>query len=487
MTLVATLIIVIYSFCLAFIFCYSLVQLHLTWLYLTRTKQPLKPTIALQEWPAVTVQLPVYNERYVIERLLDAVTALEYPGEKLQIQILDDSTDDTTNLIVEKLKALTDTGINIEHIRRSDRTGFKAGALQHGLQTATGEFIAIFDADFTPFPDFLKQTIVAFTLPEIGVVQTRWGHLNRQYSLLTRLQAFGLDAHFTIEQKGRNNGNFFINFNGTAGVWRKTCILDAGGWHADTLTEDLDLSYRAQLKGWQFVYQQHTETPAELPAAMSALKSQQYRWTKGAAETARKHLKNVLTSSKTIVPKLHATFHLLNSGVFVCVLLTALLSVPILCIKQANPQLSWLYNLGVLLIGSMLSLTGFYWIASGISGKRAVRRFVPDFLLFLSMSMGMALHNSVAVLEGYLGRKTPFVRTPKYNIVQAQDSWSKNRYTLPGIGLLSWVEGLLVLYFLWGIWLGWHFQDYGLLPFHSMLALGFGLVFCYSIIHSRKS
>ncbi|MBB6612571.1 glycosyltransferase [Pontibacter sp. Tf4] len=487
MTLAATLVIVIYSLCLAFIFCYSLVQLHLTWLYLYGTRQQPKPTIAFDAWPAVTVQLPVYNERYVVERLLEAVAAFDYPADKLQIQLLDDSTDDTTYIISRKIKELAPTGIQIEHIRRRERTGFKAGALQHGLQTATGTFIAIFDADFTPAPDFLKQTIVAFTKPEIGVVQTRWGHLNKNYSLLTRLQAFGLDAHFTIEQQGRNNGHFFMNFNGTAGVWRKSCIVDAGGWHADTLTEDLDLSYRAQLKGWQFVYQQQTEAPAELPAAMGALKSQQYRWTKGAAETARKHLANVLTSSKTIAPKLHATFHLLNSGVFICVLLTAVLSIPMLYIKHDYPNYSWLFNLGAFLIISLFSLVLFYWIAAGVGGKRSFRQFIPDFLLFLSMSMGMSLHNSVAVLEGYLGRKTPFIRTPKYNIVQAQDRWQQKIYTLPGIGLLSWLEGLLALYFVWGIWLGFRLGDYGLLPFHVMLALGFGLVFCYSLVHSRKA
>jgi cellulose synthase/poly-beta-1,6-N-acetylglucosamine synthase-like glycosyltransferase len=206
MTLVATIVIVIYSLCLAFIFCYSLVQLHLTWLYLYRSPKQ-TPTIAPQEWPTVTVQLPVYNERYVVSRLIDAVAAFDYPKANLQIQLLDDSTDDTTTIISEKVKLLRQQGLTIEHVRRSDRTGFKAGALQYGLQSATGEFIAIFDADFVPSPDFLKQTIVAFTSPEIGVVQTRWGHLNRDYSMLTRLQAFGLDAHFTVEQQGRSNGN----------------------------------------------------------------------------------------------------------------------------------------------------------------------------------------------------------------------------------------------------------------------------------------
>ncbi|HEY4651676.1 MAG TPA: glycosyltransferase, partial [Pontibacter sp.] len=227
MTLTATIVIVVYSICLGFIFCYSLVQLHLTWLYLKKPRRTPTPTIVSQQWPLVTVQLPVYNERYVVERLLDAVLSFDYPPEKLHIQVLDDSTDDTTAIISRKLQSLAGNNIQTDHIRRDSRSGFKAGALQHGLQTAKGEFIAVFDADFIPAPDFLKQTIAAFTSPETGVVQTRWGHLNKTYSLLTRLQAFGLDAHFTIEQQGRNNGGFFMNFNGTAGVWRKSCIHEA--------------------------------------------------------------------------------------------------------------------------------------------------------------------------------------------------------------------------------------------------------------------
>ncbi|NDK56565.1 cellulose synthase family protein [Pontibacter fetidus] len=484
MTLVATIVVVVYSLCLAFIFCYSLVQLHLTWLYLTRSPKQ-HPTIVLQEWPTVTVQLPVYNERYVVARLIDAVAAFDYPKTNLQIQLLDDSTDDTSTIISEKLALLKQQGFSVEHIRRSDRTGFKAGALQHGLQTATGEFVAIFDADFVPSPDFLKQTIAGFISPEIGVVQARWAHLNPNYSLLTRLQAFGLDAHFTVEQVGRNYGNYFINFNGTAGVWRKTCIVDAGGWHSDTLTEDLDLSYRAQLKNWKFVYQEQTESPAELPSEMSGLKSQQYRWTKGAAETARKHLGNVLSSRKPFSTKLHAFFHLLNSNVFICVLLTAILSVPVLFIKVSNAQFGWVFKLGTLFIGSFLVLVFFYGVAA--NRRQQGFSFIVDFLLFLAMSMGMSLHNSLAVVEGYLGRKTPFIRTPKYNIVATQGSWQHKLYTLPGISLVTWLEGLLTLYFVWGIWLGINYSNYGLVPFHLMLATGFGLVFFYTLAHHKKA
>ena len=481
-------VLVIYGVCLAFIFCYSMAQLHLTVLYWLRRKNREKPYINPQrEWPSVTVQLPVYNERYVVERLLEAVAAFDYPPDCLQLQVLDDSTDDTTAIIEDKLKAYPH--LNVQHIRRPTRTGYKAGALQHALPLATGEFICIFDADFVPSPDFLKRTVVAFTTPHIGVVQTRWGHLNRDYSLLTRLQAFGLDAHFTVEQTGRSCGGHFINFNGTAGIWRKACIEDAGGWQADTLTEDLDLSYRAQLRGWQFIYMEEVEAPAELPADMAALKSQQFRWTKGAAETARKHLWRVLRSNAPFLTKLHAFFHLLNSAIFICVLLTAVLSVPILYIKHTSPVLSPVFQFGYALLLSLGALVVFYWSAQharSASAWRTTLRFVPEFFLFLSISMGLSLHNSIAVLEGYMGRKTPFIRTPKYNLVARSDTWRKRGYRLKGLSFVTVLEGLLALYFIYAIVLGLRWGLYGQLPLHVLLAFGFGTVFFYSLFHSRR-
>lgn len=493
MTILQLLLVAVYGFCLAFICCYSLVQLHLTYLYWTRRKAIPAPEAIPDPgytWPAVTVQLPLYNERYVVERLIDAVASLDYPRHLLQIQLLDDSTDDTSELIQQKIAHYTGSGLQLEHVLRPDRSGYKAGALQYGLQQATGEFIAIFDADFVPQPDFLKRTIPAFTNERIGVVQTRWGHLNRSYSLLTRLQAFGLDAHFTVEQTGRNKGGHFINFNGTAGVWRNSCIENAGGWQSDTLTEDLDLSYRAQLRGWQFRYLQAVEAPAELPAAMGALKSQQYRWTKGAAETARKHLGKVLHANMPFSTRLHAVFHLLNSGIFVCVLLTALLSLPMLYLKHSVPGLELLFAAGSLLIISLLALIGFYWTSlyqhTG-SAWQTTKRFIPEFFLFLSLSMGMSLHNTVAVLEGYLGRKTPFIRTPKHNLRNRGDAWREHTYAITRLHPVTLLEGLLTIYFGYGIMLGIRLEDYGLLPFHVMLTLGFGAVFVYSLNHSRRA
>ncbi len=481
----------VYGLCLAFLFCYSMVQLHLTILY-WRSKRHIdyKPVPqAPAVWPKVTVQLPLFNERYVVERLLKAITALDYPREKLQIQILDDSTDDTSAIIRQKLQELSAEGFAIDHLQRPERTGYKAGALQYGLAKATGAYIAIFDADFVPAPDFLKRTIPAFTDASTGVVQTHWAHLNKTYSLLTRLQAFGLDAHFTVEQVGRSKGGHFINFNGTAGVWRKQCILDAGGWQADTLTEDLDLSYRAQLLGWQFVYLEAVEAPAELPAAMGALKSQQYRWTKGAAETARKHLATVLQSDKPLLTKLHATFHLLNSSVFICILLSAILSLPILFLKQAYAGSDPFFSVGSFLVLSLLGLIAFYWTAlyqQHRSFWKTTAYFIPTFLLFLTVSMGLALHNSLAVIAGYTGKKTPFVRTPKHNLITAADSWRKGSYFMESLNLLTLLEGLLMLYFVAGIAAGVWFQDFVLFPFHFMLASGYGIVFFYSVIHSRE-
>ncbi len=287
----------LYLLVMLMLFIYSMGQLHLTFAYLKARKTIDETTPAIENYPFVTVQLPIYNEEYVIERLIDSICKLNYPAGKLEIQVLDDSTDESVKLIAKKIKAYQQQGINIKHLQRPSRIDFKAGALAYGLNQAKGEFIAIFDADFMPPPDFLLKTIPYFNTSKVGVVQTRWGHINKEYSLFTKVQAFALNAHFSVEQTGRNYSHSFINFNGTAGVWRKECIKNAGGWSAETLTEDLDLSYRAQLKGWEFKYLEDVESPAELPVLMPAIKSQQYRWNKGAAETAVKNLVKVLSSS----------------------------------------------------------------------------------------------------------------------------------------------------------------------------------------------
>lgn len=475
-------IIVIYGICLLFIFMFSLTQLHLTWHYLKSKKEPTIPTDNLMELPLVTVQLPVYNEKYVLKRLIDKICKLNYPKDKLEIQILDDSTDKTVDIIKSKLKKLAEKGLNIQYITRPNRKGYKAGALQYGMERAKGEFLAIFDADFLPGKDFLLKTIPKFQNDKIGVVQTRWGHVNQNYSLLTKMQAFGLDAHFTIEQTGRNHAGSFINFNGTAGIWRKSCIMDAGGWSADTLTEDLDLSYRAQLKNWKFKYLEQVVAPAELPVIMPAIKSQQYRWNKGGAETAKKHFGNVLKSNMRFIQKVHAFFHLFNSSIFLSLLITSILSIPMLYIKYSNPELEMFFYFGSIFLFGFLSIGFFYWIAAKVIQPKDYKSyFFKRFPLFLIFSMGLSLHNAIAVVEGLLGFKSPFIRTPKFNIFKKEDNWKTNEYIKPKFTFQILLEGLLCVYFTFGIVSGFQLKDYGLIFFHIMLALGFGIIFFHSL------
>jgi len=473
---------VLYTLALLLIFLFSLGQLHLTWHYRKKKPHSQPDPLDLTKAPKVTVQLPVFNERYVVERLIDAVTRFRYPSDRLEIQVLDDSTDETTSIIAEKVRELQNQGVAIHHIRRGSREGFKAGALQYGLELAKGEFLAIFDADFLPGPDFLRETIPYFQDSNTGMVQTRWGHINKDYSLLTRLQAFGLDAHFSVEQQGRSNAGSFINFNGTGGVWRKTCIQQAGGWSADTLTEDLDLSYRAQFKGWKFKYLENVVAPAELPVLMPAVKSQQFRWNKGAAETARKNLAQILRSGWKITRKSHALFHLFNSSVFVCLLLAALLSIPMLFIKNAHPEFNLLFNIGSVFLLGFFSIAYFYWTANKqVMHQQSNRYFFKIFPSFLTVSMGLSLHNSIAVLEGLFGFKSPFVRTPKFNIRHSQDQLRENVYIRHKIPFSTWVEGLLSLYFAFGILAGILLGDPGLMIFHIMMCLGFAIVFIQSV------
>jgi cellulose synthase/poly-beta-1,6-N-acetylglucosamine synthase-like glycosyltransferase len=483
------LLLVLYGLCLTFILGFSLTQFHLTRLARRAYRQRSgPPPPEPPRWPRVTVQLPIYNELYVVERIISAAAGLDYPADKLHLQVLDDSTDETVTLAAAAVARFRAQGLRIDHVRRPTRQGYKAGALAHGLLETDGEFIAIFDADFVPEPDFLRRTVPYFTTSNIGVVQTRWTHLNQEYSLLTELQAFGLNAHFLIEQVGRNLGGHFINFNGTGGVWRRQCIEDAGGWHADTLTEDLDLSYRAQLRGWRFVYLPWVAAPAELPAALDALKSQQYRWTKGAAETARKHLGQVLRSRQTTSTKLHAVFHLLNSTVFVAILLMAVLSVPLVFIREYVPEFKPVFRLASVCVLGFVPLTYYFYTAWRVANPTAgLGHFVSRFVLFLSVSMGLCLHNSRAVLAGLARKPSAFIRTPKMGLVKRQGTWQGHRYRTGRLDGMTVLEGLLTLYFLFGLGTGFYFANYGLLPFHGLLTLGFGLVFYYSLRHNRAT
>ena len=478
----AILITILYSFSLLYIFLFSVGQLHLTWLYLKNKKKIKEIATSSKTFqPNVTIQLPIYNEKYVVERLLDAVSKLAYPKEKLEIQILDDSNDETTEIILKKIESLRILKLDIKLIHRENRFGYKAGALGHGLKLAAGEFIAIFDADFIPEQDFLEKTLSHFLEPSTGAVQTRWDHINKDYSILTKLQAFGLDAHFSIEQGARNVAGSFINFNGTCGVWRKECIISAGGWSSDTLTEDLDLSYRAQLKHWKFKYLENISTPGELPVIMPAIKAQQYRWNKGGAETARKIFGKVLTSDFTVTNKVHAFFHLFNSSVFLSVFIAAILSVPMLFIKKDHSELTWIFDIGSILLFGFLSIAVFYWVATQQFQNHAGKTFFNLFPGFLMISMGLSLHNGIAVVEGLLGFKTPFVRTPKFNITRKSDPWKNNVYINTRLNIITILEGFFCLYFVTGIIAGFYLHIGILVFFHVMLAIGFGCVFYYSV------
>lgn len=480
------LIVILYLLPTAILFLYSCAQLHLVWHYWQGRRSPnnrVKPLEQYGEYPFVTVQLPIYNERYVIERLIKAVAHFDYPKHRFEIQILDDSTDDTVQIVATQVAHYQSLGFRVAHIRRPRREGFKAGALAYGLELAQGEFIAIFDADFVPTPDFLQKTVPYFSTSKVGVVQTRWGHLNESYSLMTELQAFGLDGHFVVEQGGRNAGGHFINFNGTAGIWRKDCINDAGGWESNTLTEDLDLSYRAQVRGWEFVYLEALTTPAELPVTMPALKSQQYRWMKGAAECARKNLWAVFkTPTLKTSTKIHAAFHLLNSGVFVAVLMMALLSLPTLIITHYLTDYDYLLGIFRYFQVSVLMLMAFYWTAH--HKHKTLWRLLWQLPLFLAVMLGLSLHNAIAVVEGYLGKKTPFVRTPKWGIVQKQDAWQQKKYLVRSLNFLTISELGLSIYFLAGIGLGLYWQSYQMLLLHLLLAFGYGFIGYFSVKHS---
>jgi cellulose synthase/poly-beta-1,6-N-acetylglucosamine synthase-like glycosyltransferase len=493
--IVETIVMVIYSVALLLIFLYALAQLNLLFNYLRARRSPKENTQLFdlsdaQQVPHVTIQLPVYNELYVMDRLLETISKIEYPKEKLEIQVLDDSTDESFETTAAHIAKLQATGLDIKHITRNNRKNFKAGALKDGLRAAKGEFIAIFDADFMPKPNWLQRTIPHFKNQEIGVVQTRWGHLNRDYSLLTRVQAFALDAHFTLEQVGRNSQGHFINFNGTAGIWRKQCILDAGNWEGDTLTEDLDLSYRAQLKKWKFKYLEAVETPAELPVVISAARSQQFRWNKGGAENFRKMVKrlwkNQGISTKT---KVHGTLHLLNSTMFLNILIVAILSIPMLYIKNEYEHLKVYFFVMSFFVVSTGIFFVCYWFtfrAMYGGGPKQFFKYIAMFLTFFSIAMGFSLHNSIAVLEGHLGKKSEFIRTPKFNIGSLKDSWKGNKYLSNNVSPNIIFEGILMLYFGFGMYsafvVGDHGGDFGLFPFHLMLFIGFGFVFFKSLL-----
>jgi len=491
--ILAKVILIIYGLSLTLILFYSILQLSLAIKYKSNQYNPKKPLPKFnpETAPFVTVQLPMYNEYYVAERVIERVAQLDYPKDKFEIQVLDDSTDETVDVIAKKVEEVrAKYGVDIKHIHRTNRVGYKAGALDDALPESKGEFIAIFDVDFLPDLDFLQKTIPQFEDEKVGVVQTRWGHINKNYSLLTELQAFGLNGHFAIEQGGRNAAGHFINFNGTGGVWRKECIKDAGGWEHDTLTEDLDLSYRAQIKGWKFNYLEDVIAPAELPITMSALKGQQHRWMKGGAECFRKMGKRLLTAEGVRTSdRIHGLSHLFNSSVFVFILIMSLLSIPVLHIKDSFSDLNFFIQFGSIFIFATLFLMFYYWNSyrdKTDNKPKSLFQFFTRFFQFLTISMGLSLSNAVAVIEGYLGIKSSFVRTPKFN-VSVKNEKVENKYDKKSISLITIGEGILFLVFGFTAINRLVYGDLGMVPFHLMLAIGYGTVFFYSIAEVRPA
>ncbi len=433
--------------------------------------------------PIVTIQLPLFNEMYVAERLIRSVCQIKYPKDKLEVQVLDDSTDETQELCQKLVKEYQDLGFDIKYLHRTDRSGYKAGALKEGLEVARGEFVAIFDADFVPRPEFLEKTVPQFVSDNIGMVQTRWEHINEDYSYLTRAQALALDGHFVIEQQVRHKAGFFINFNGTAGIWRKECIIDAGNWQPDTLTEDMDLSYRAQLKGWKFVFLNDVTSPAELPADINALKTQQFRWTKGAVETAIKTLPSVFRSKMSIKMKLECFVHLTSNIVFPFIILVALLNVPIVLIKNHIGGFDEFYSLMSIFVLASISTFLFYTFAQKAIHLDWQRRLLL-FPVFLAGSMGLAVNNTKAVLEAIVGKKTGFARTPKGGIVKKSDKWDKKKYGEKRISTIVVVELLLAAYFVVGIGISAFYLEIAAIPFQFMFLMGFGTVGYLSLKHA---
>jgi cellulose synthase/poly-beta-1,6-N-acetylglucosamine synthase-like glycosyltransferase len=459
---------------------YVLVYLY----YKNRKNKVNQPPRRFEDLPRITVQLPIFNEQFVVDRLVDAVCRLDYPREKLYIQVLDDSTDETVEVaraVVERYAAL---GHGITYHHRTNREGFKAGALQEGMESANGEFIAIFDADFVPPEDFLLKCVHYFADPGIGMVQTRWAHINRHYSFLTEVEAILLDGHFILEHGARSRSGAFFNFNGTAGIWRRTAIEEAGGWQHDTLTEDTDLSYRAQLKGWHFVYLQDVECPAELPIEMTAFKTQQARWAKGLIQTSKKILPRVFTSDVPRRVKLEAWYHLTANISYPLMIVLSTLLLPAMIIRFYQGWFQMLYIDLPLFLASTFSISSFYLVSQKeLFPKRWPRTFL--FLPFLmALGIGLTVTNSRAVLEALIGKQSPFARTPKYRVEGKAGRAQASKYRRR-LGWVPWVELLIGTYFMAAVTYATTNENYITVPFLLLFVLGFWYTGLMSLLQGR--
>ncbi|GMQ86901.1 MAG: glycosyltransferase family 2 protein [Gammaproteobacteria bacterium] len=464
---------------------YALHRYYLVFLFYKHKSRHFRPAVAPSMQPIVTLQIPIFNERYVIGKLLDSIRRLDYPRDRLEVQVLDDSTDDTPQLVQPLIEEMRREGINIHHLRRSERNGYKAGALAEGLAQSQGEFIAIFDADFRPPPEFLKQILPYFRDDRVGMVQARWGYLNRDYSLLTRLQAMFLDAHFMIEHFARNRSGRFFNFNGTAGIWRKTCLNSAGGWQADTLTEDLDISYRAQLQGWRFVFAPEIVVPSELPVEIVSFKTQQHRWAKGSIQTAAKLLHPILTSSYSWKVKLEACFHLTANFSYLLMIFLSLAMLPSMLIRY---QLGWHASLWIelpMLLLATPSVAIFYITAQRLLGKKWYHSilYIP---MLMGLGIGLAVNNGRAVLEVLFGINSEFKRTPKHGMEGNTGSWMNKRYW----GKLDFslvLEILMANYFLFTLHIALQHELYIAVPFLLLFLFGFAYISLISLLQGAGS
>jgi cellulose synthase/poly-beta-1,6-N-acetylglucosamine synthase-like glycosyltransferase len=462
----------LYFLTLVILAVFGLHRYVMVFLYFRHRDRRALPAAPPGRLPRVTVQLPIYNEMYVVERLLDSVCGIDYPKELLEIQVLDDSTDETRTIAAAAVERYRAQGLEIHYLHRDHRHGFKAGALDEGLQVATGEFILIFDADFIAPADILQKTLGHFNDPQVGMVQVRWGHVNRDFSLLTQVQSVLLDGHFILEHGGRNRSGRFFNFNGTAGIWRRETIADAGGWQHDTLTEDLDLSYRSQMKGWRFVFVQDVVSPAEIPVEMNGFKSQQHRWAKGSVQTCKKLLPRILASKLPLAIKIEAAFHLTANFAYPLMVLLSLLMFPAMVIRY---NMGWSEMLVVdvpLFLGATMSVCSFYLMSQREifgQGWRARIWYLPA---VLAVGIGLSVNNAKAVLEALFGHTSEFKRTPKYRVEAAGDEWKQKRYR-GSISFVPFVELFLGFYFTvtacyaitYGIW--------GTLPFVLLFQFGF--------------
>jgi cellulose synthase/poly-beta-1,6-N-acetylglucosamine synthase-like glycosyltransferase len=471
MTVAEALILWTYFFVLVVLAVYGWHRYYVVFLYMrNRHRQPVARG-SMAVLPPVTIQLPIYNELYVVDRLIDAVCGIDYPQELLEIQVLDDSTDETRGVAERAVRRQAARGVDITYIHRADRVGYKAGALEAGMAVAKGEFIAIFDADFIPTSDFLTRTVPFFTDPAIGMVQARWGHINQDYSLLTKIQAILLDGHFVLEHGGRNRAGLFFNFNGTAGVWRRTAIVDAGGWQHDTLTEDLDLSYRAQLNGWKFVFLPDVMAPAEVPVEMNSFKSQQHRWAKGSVQTCRKLLPRILRSDLPFAVKAEAFFHLTANFNYPLMCVLSLLMAPAMVIRY---NMGWYEMLLIdlpLFVAATASVANFYVVSQRELHTDWVRRarYVP---LLMSVGIGLAVNNTRAVLEALFDQTSEFTRTPKYRIEADADEWIGKKYRQNFV-VQPMIELALGVYFTATVFYALANGIYGTLPFLILFQVGF--------------